>query len=119
MISAMDYLQAMRIRTKMQRALADLYAKHDALIAPARTTVSYPIARNFNEAYQQYNFGPPVIQAGNVAGQPALAVPNGFGPNNLPTGIQFTGKSWSEARLIAIAHAYQQATDWHTRRPKL
>jgi len=119
MISAMDYLQAMRIRTKMQRALADLYAKYDALIAPARTTVSYPIARNFNEAYQQYNFGPPVIQAGNIAGQPALAVPNGFGPNNLPTGIQFTGKSWSEARLIAIAHAYQQATDWHTRRPKL
>lgn len=119
MISAMDYLQAMRLRTKMQKALADLYSKYDALVAPARTTVSYPIARNFSEAYQQYGFGPPIIPAGNIAGQPALAIPNGFGPNNLPTGIQFTGKAWSEARLIAIAHAFQQATDWHTRRPKL
>jgi aspartyl-tRNA(Asn)/glutamyl-tRNA(Gln) amidotransferase subunit A len=119
MISAVDYLQAMRIRTKMQKTLADLYAKYDALVAPARTTVSYPIARNFNEAYQEYGFGPPIIQAGNLAGQPALSIPNGFGPNNLPTGIQFTGKVWSEARLLAIAHAYQVATDWHTRRPKL
>ena len=53
----------------------------------------------------------------NLAGQPAISVPNGFGPNNLPTGIQFTGRAWSEARLLTIAHAYQQATDWHRRRP--
>jgi aspartyl-tRNA(Asn)/glutamyl-tRNA(Gln) amidotransferase subunit A len=119
MIGAVDYLQAMRIRTRMQKTLAALYAKYDALVAPARTTVAFPIARNFNEAYTQYGFGPPVIQAGNLAGQPSLAIPNGFGPNNLPTGIQFTGKVWSESRLLAIAHAYQQATDWHTRRPTL
>lgn len=119
MISAVDFLQAMRVRGKMQRTLAALYAKYDAIVVPARTTVSYPIARNFNESYKEYSFGPPIIQAGNLAGQPALAVPNGFGPNNLPTGIQFTGKAWSEARLLAIAHAYQQATDWHRRQPKL
>jgi aspartyl-tRNA(Asn)/glutamyl-tRNA(Gln) amidotransferase subunit A len=63
--------------------------------------------------------GPPIIPAGNLVGQPALSVVNGFGPNNLPTGIQFTGKVWSEARLLSIAHAYQQATDWHRRRPNL
>jgi Asp-tRNA(Asn)/Glu-tRNA(Gln) amidotransferase A subunit family amidase len=117
MITAVDYLQAMRIRTKMQKALAELYGNYDALVAPARTTVSFPLARNFSESYQEFAPGPPIIQAGNLAGQPALAVPNGFGPHHLPTGIQFTGKIWSEARLLAIAHAYQQATDWHTRRP--
>jgi aspartyl-tRNA(Asn)/glutamyl-tRNA(Gln) amidotransferase subunit A len=119
MLSAVDYLQAMRLRTKMQKTLAELYGKYDALVAPALPTVSYPIAHNFNESYKEFGRGLPIIQAGNLAGQPALAVPNGFGPNNLPTGIQFTGKVWSEARLLAIAHAYQQATDWHTRRPKI
>lgn len=86
-----------------------------------RTGRLSPVA--LTEAYldrlQKIGFGPPIIQAGNLAGQPALAIPNGFGPNNLPTGIQFTGKAWSEARLLSIAHAYQQATDWHTRRPTL
>jgi aspartyl-tRNA(Asn)/glutamyl-tRNA(Gln) amidotransferase subunit A len=44
---------------------------------------------------------------------------DGFGKNNLPTGLQFTGRAWTEARLIALARQYQAATDWHTRRPKL
>ncbi len=119
MVPAVDYLQAMRVRVKMQKALEELYAKYDALVSPARTTVAYPIGKDFNEAYREYRGGPSIIPAGNIAGQPALSVPNGFGPNNLPTGIQFTGKVWSESRLLAIAHAYQQASDWHTRRPAL
>jgi aspartyl-tRNA(Asn)/glutamyl-tRNA(Gln) amidotransferase subunit A len=119
MTMAVDYLQAMRVRTRMKKTMDELYAKYDALIAPARTTVSYPINRDFNEVYLTYRGGPPIIPAGNVVGQPALAIPNGFGPNGLPTGIQFTGRIWSEARLLSIAHAYQQATDWHRRRPNL
>jgi aspartyl-tRNA(Asn)/glutamyl-tRNA(Gln) amidotransferase subunit A len=118
-ILAIDYLQAMRVRTEMKKALDALYAKYDALVVPSRSTVAYPIDVEFEKAYPGKNGGPPVIPAGNIAGQPAISVPNGFGPNNLPTGIQFTGKVWSEARLLAIAHAYQQATDWHTRRPKV
>ncbi|MBI3408811.1 MAG: amidase [Planctomycetes bacterium] len=118
-VLAVDYLQAMRVRTKMKRTLDELYTKFDALVAPSRGTVAYPIDQDFSRAYAQFRGGPPIIPAGNIAGQPAVSVPNGFGPNNLPTGIQFTGRAWSESRLLAIAHAYQQATDWHTRRPKL
>ena len=118
-ILAVDYLQAMRLRTRMRRVLHELYAKFDALIAPARTTVAYPIDRNFSEAYQQFRGGPPIIPAGNIAGQPALSVPTGFGADGLPTGIQFTGKAWSEPRLLSIARAYQDGTDWHRRRPTL
>jgi aspartyl-tRNA(Asn)/glutamyl-tRNA(Gln) amidotransferase subunit A len=103
----------------MRRVLHELYAKFDALIAPARTTVAYPIDRNFSEAYQQFRGGPPIIPAGNIAGQPALSVPTGFGADGLPTGIQFTGKAWSEPRLLSIARAYQDGTDWHRRRPTL
>jgi aspartyl-tRNA(Asn)/glutamyl-tRNA(Gln) amidotransferase subunit A len=116
---AVDYLQAMRVRTAMKKALDELYARYDALVAPARATVSYPVDRTFEQAYPGLGGGPAIIPAGNLAGQPAISVLNGFGANDLPTGIQFTGRAWSEARLLSIAHAYQQATDWHTRRPRL
>ena len=85
----------------------------------AVATVALPVGKPFREAYVEYRGGPPLIQAGNLAGLPALSVPNGFGPNGLPTGIQFTGKAWSEPTLTAIAHAYQEQTDWHTRRPTI
>jgi aspartyl-tRNA(Asn)/glutamyl-tRNA(Gln) amidotransferase subunit A len=119
MVLAVDYLQAMRVRGPMKKALDDLYAKYDALLAPARGTVAQPIGIDFDKAYPNFGGGVPVIQGGNLAGQPALAVPTGFGPSGLPTGIQFTGRVWVEARLIAVAHAYQQATAWHKKRPPI
>ncbi|HEX6737882.1 MAG TPA: hypothetical protein VF310_06420, partial [Vicinamibacteria bacterium] len=60
---------------------------------------------------------PSTISAGNLTGLPAVCVPNGFGPNGLPTSLQFLGRAFSEATLLALADRYQQATDWHTRRP--
>jgi aspartyl-tRNA(Asn)/glutamyl-tRNA(Gln) amidotransferase subunit A len=122
MVLAVDYLQAMRIRGPMKAAMEKLYSKYDALVAPSRATVAYPIGVDFDKAYPELSTraggaSPPVIPAGNAVGQPAISVPNGFGANNLPTGIQFTGRAWSEARLLAIADAYQRATDWHKKRP--
>ncbi|HJQ71040.1 MAG TPA: amidase [Blastocatellia bacterium] len=117
MTLAVDYLQAMRIRGHMKRELDKLYSRYDALVAPARATVSYPIALDFDKAYPGVGGGPAVIPAGNIAGQPAISIPNGFGANNLPTGIQLTGRAWGEARLVALASLYQKETDWHRRRP--
>jgi aspartyl-tRNA(Asn)/glutamyl-tRNA(Gln) amidotransferase subunit A len=117
MVLAVDYLQALRQRGPMKKALDELYSQYDALIAPSRGTVAIPIEKDFDKAYPGVGGGPPVIPAGNVVGQPAISVPNGFGLNDLPTGIQFTGRVWSEARLLSIAHAYQEATDWHKKRP--
>ena len=119
MVLAVDYLQAMRARGPMKRILDKLYAKYDALLAPARGSVAYPVGEDFEKVYPDVGGGPPVIPAGNAVGQPALAVPNGFGLKGLPTGIQFTGRVWGEARLLALARAYQEATDWHRRRPPL
>lgn len=117
MVLAVDYLQAMRIRAPMKRAMDRLYAQFDALVAPSRATVAHPIGPDFDKSYPGLGGGPPIVPAGNAVGQPALSVPNGFGDNNLPTGIQFTGRVGSEERLIALAHAYQQETDWHRKRP--
>ncbi len=119
MVLAVDYLQALRVRGLMKKALDDLYAKYDAIVVPARGTVALPVGVDFDKSYIGFGGGPPIIQAGNLAGQPALAVPNGLGYKELPTGIQFTGRAWGEARLIAVAHAYQQATAWHKKRPPL
>jgi aspartyl-tRNA(Asn)/glutamyl-tRNA(Gln) amidotransferase subunit A len=119
MVLAIDYLQAMRVRGLMKREMDDAYSKFDALVSPSRDTVSYPVGVDFDKAYPGIGGGPAVIPAGNAVGQPAISVPNGMGANNLPTGIQFTGRVWSEARMLAIASAYQQATDHHKKRPTL
>lgn len=118
-ILAVDYLQAMRVRTTIQRRLDSLCKRFDALVAPARTTVAHPIGIDFNKAYPGTSGGPAIIPASNLAGQPAISLPNGFGSHQLPTGVQLIGRAGSEARLLAIAHAYQQVTDWHKKRPPM
>ena len=50
----------------------------------------------------------------NLAGLPGMSIPCGFGAGGLPVGLQIVGNYWDEARMLAAAHAYQQATDWHT-----
>jgi aspartyl-tRNA(Asn)/glutamyl-tRNA(Gln) amidotransferase subunit A len=119
LIPAVDYLQALRVRGQMKKAMAETYQNYDALIAPSLATVAPPIDKSFGDAYPGFHGGTGVISAGNATGQPAITVPNGFGDNNLPTGIQFTGKVWSEPTLLAIARLYQKETDWHMKRPKV
>jgi aspartyl-tRNA(Asn)/glutamyl-tRNA(Gln) amidotransferase subunit A len=117
MVLAVDYIQALRLRGPMKKELDGLYAKFDALVSPTRATVAYPIGPDFESVYPGVSGGPPVIPAGNLAGQPALSVPNGFGENGLPTAFQFTGRALSDETLIALGTAYQARTEWHRRRP--
>jgi aspartyl-tRNA(Asn)/glutamyl-tRNA(Gln) amidotransferase subunit A len=60
-----------------------------------------------------------LMRPGNFLGLPCLSVPAGFTKNGLPTAVQLMGRQFDEATLFAAGHAYQQATDWHTRAPKL
>jgi aspartyl-tRNA(Asn)/glutamyl-tRNA(Gln) amidotransferase subunit A len=118
LVTAVDYLHAMRLRAPMRRAWAQFFNKYAMLVAPSRSTVAYPINKTFDQAYPDVTAASP-IAASNLVGVPAISVPNGFGENNLPTGIQFVGPAWSESMLIEIADQYQQATDWHKRHPNL
>jgi aspartyl-tRNA(Asn)/glutamyl-tRNA(Gln) amidotransferase subunit A len=124
MVSAVDYLQAQRVRKLARLAIDELLAKYDALVGPTEWEVSgrvgEPFDRTTSRSAKQRELearGPELVPAGNLAGVPAITVPNGFGQNNLPTGLQFLGAAWSERTLVAIADAYQRATDWHKRRP--
>jgi aspartyl-tRNA(Asn)/glutamyl-tRNA(Gln) amidotransferase subunit A len=55
----------------------------------------------------------------NVYGLPTISIPCGFTSSGLPIGMQISGPRFGEAEVLALAHAYEQATDWHTRRPHL
>src|SRR5581483_2666920 len=94
LVLAVDYIQALRLRAPMKKALDGLHAKFDALVAPSRATVSYPIDRDFDKVYPGLGGGPPLIPAGNAVGQPALSIPNGLGQKGLPTGLMLMGRAW-------------------------
>src|SRR5437763_12450692 len=118
LVMAVDYLHAMRLRAPMRRAWKEMFSKYSILVAPSRATVSYPINKTFDQAYPNIGASSP-IGACNLVGVPAISIPNGFGQNNLPTGIQLIGPAWSENLLIDVADRIQQATDWHKQHPKV
>jgi aspartyl-tRNA(Asn)/glutamyl-tRNA(Gln) amidotransferase subunit A len=118
-VSAVDYIQAMRIRGPMQRAYHEFMTKFDAVIAPTRSAVAPPIGIDFDKAYPEVKGGTPLIPAGNAVGAPALCVPNGFGQNGLPTSIQFLGAPFSEKTLLEIGNAFQARTHWHEKHPSI
>ena len=62
---------------------------------------------------------PSPLTAWNVTGQPVLALPSGFGRSGLPLGMQILGRPFGETTILRVGHAYEQATEWHTRRPAL
>jgi aspartyl-tRNA(Asn)/glutamyl-tRNA(Gln) amidotransferase subunit A len=116
LVTAVDYLHAMRMRAPMRRAWGEMFKRVDVIAAPSRSTVSYPVDKTFDKAYPGIAAASP-IGASNLVGVPAISVPNGFGQNGLPTGIQLVGPAWGEREVLELAIAYQSATDWHTRRP--
>ena len=116
---AVDYIDALRQRVFMIEAFDRAFGKYDAIVSPTLHTVAYPIALPFDTAYPKYRGGVSLIASGNLTGVPALALPNGFGENGLPTGLSLLGRPFCEAKLSAIARMYQRRTHHHLKRPTL
>ncbi|HEU4558678.1 MAG TPA: amidase [Longimicrobium sp.] len=120
MTLAKDYLRALRIRGPAAVAMDRFFAEggFDAVVHPTRPTVSFPIGKKFSEAYTDLKGGgEPISGAANLLGLPGIALPNGFGRDNLPTSLSLTGRAWDEQVLVALAHTYQQRTDFNRRVP--
>jgi len=119
-VPARDYLKAQRIRRMMQDRLLRLFGEVDVLIAPGRSGPASKVTDRLDAG------GPPgasvqggfqgIIQAGNLAGLPALVLPCGFA-ENLPVALQLVGPPFSENALLAMGREFQAKTDWHKRRP--
>jgi aspartyl-tRNA(Asn)/glutamyl-tRNA(Gln) amidotransferase subunit A len=121
-VAAKDYLKAQRIRRLIQVEFSRLFADVDALVAPGRPgpaiAVDQPLDRPRGTAPARGT--PPglqgIVQAGNLAGLPALVFPCGFA-ENLPVALQVVGAPFSENLLLAVGREFQARTDWHKRRP--
>jgi aspartyl-tRNA(Asn)/glutamyl-tRNA(Gln) amidotransferase subunit A len=115
--SAPDYVDALRAGQRLRSALARLFAQVDLLALPGRDQLA-PLmdeGGHHSDGLSKRSFTSPL----NIAGLPALTFPCGFSPEGLPIGLQLAGRAWDEPLLLRVADAYQQATDWHTRRPPL
>jgi aspartyl-tRNA(Asn)/glutamyl-tRNA(Gln) amidotransferase subunit A len=115
-IPAKDYINALRVRRKIQLALDDLFTAFDGLIAPTLATVTGPVDRDFREWSRGFSTCP-LGAASNAAGLPGVSLSMGPGARGLPTGLQLVGRTLSENRLLGIAAEYQRRTDWHRQHP--
>jgi len=122
-VSAVDYLRAMEVRGEARRELDAVFEGVDAIIAPASPIPAPRIGESeLTIAGSKLPVRALLVgtsRPANVSGHPAISIPCGFTPDGLPVGLQLIGPRWGEARLLAIAAAYQRATDWHLRRPPL
>jgi aspartyl-tRNA(Asn)/glutamyl-tRNA(Gln) amidotransferase subunit A len=109
------YLKAQRVRALINEDFARAFKDVDVLIGPTTPTPAFPIGAKTSDPITMYLNDIYTIGA-NLAGLPAISVPCGF-VQGLPVGLQIVGPHFSEARVLATAHAYQRATDWHTRIP--
>ena len=111
------YLKAQKVRTLIRREFDQVFEKFDAVITPTSPTVPFRIGEKVDNPLQMYLSDVCTLPI-NIAGLPAISIPAGFA-DGLPIGMQIIGKPFGEETLLKIAYAYQQATDWHKRRPQI
>jgi aspartyl-tRNA(Asn)/glutamyl-tRNA(Gln) amidotransferase subunit A len=111
------YLHAQKIRRLIAQDFAAAFKKCDLVLGPTAPSTAFELGAKTEDPVQMY-LGDIFTIPASLAGLPALSVPCGFDAKGLPVGLQLTGPHFSEARLLAAAHRYQQATDWHARVPK-
>ena len=116
------YQRAQKVRELIRRDFVEAFAKVDALVSPTSPDVAFPLGERSSDPLRMYLADVFTIAA-NLAGICGISVPCGFAQTaegtELPIGLQLLGKPLDEARILQIAHAYEQSTNWHTKRPPL
>ena len=111
------YLQAQKVRRLIAQDFQAAFAHCDLIMGPVAPTTAWPIGAKSNDPVAMYLED--IFTLGvSLAGLPGMSVPCGFGKGNLPVGLQIIGNYFDEARMLGVAHQYQQATDWHLRQPE-
>ena len=109
------YLQAQKLRRMIADDFQAAFKVCDVIAGPVSPTVARPIGSQ-SDPVQEYLADIFTLPA-SLAGLPGMSLPCGFGEHDLPVGLQLIGNYWQEAQLLHTAHAFQQATDWHQRKP--
>ena len=115
------YLQAQKVRELIRQDFASVFEKVDALISPTSPVPAFKLGERTADPLQMYLADIFTIAA-NLAGICGISVPCGFADvdgHRLPIGLQLLGKPLDEARILQIAHAFEQSTEWHKARPPI
>ncbi len=115
------YLRAQKVRELIRQDFARAFEKVDALVSPTSPVPAFKLGERVGDPLQMYLADIFTIAA-NLAGICGISVPCGFAEaegQRLPIGLQLLGKALDEARILQIAHAYEQSTDWHKARPPI
>ena len=124
LITGAQYVKLSRLRALMRRDIMSLLSTHDVLVTPTQAEVAPKIQTatglTSKEAVLRQFFGARAHRGTfSLAGVPGLSVPTGFSQEGLPLSMQVVGRPLAENTLFRVGHAYQERTDWHTRRPRL
>ncbi|MFT7514109.1 MAG: aspartyl-tRNA(Asn)/glutamyl-tRNA(Gln) amidotransferase subunit A [Candidatus Omnitrophota bacterium] len=112
------YLRAQKVRSLIRQDFEQAFSQCDAILGPVAPTAAYPLGDKLDDPLQMY-LGDICTVPLNLAGICGLSVPCGFTSNELPVGLQIMGPTLGEEILFRVGHAYEQATDWHTRKPTI
>ncbi len=114
------YLRAQKVRELIRQDFAKAFEKVDVLISPTSPVPAFKLGERMDDPLQMY-LADIFTSPANLAGICGISVPCGFAETDghrLPVGLQLLGKAFDEGRILQIAHAYEQSTDWHkTRSP--
>ncbi|HLZ72856.1 MAG TPA: amidase [Dehalococcoidia bacterium] len=116
LFTANEYVQAQRARSIMRAAFAEAMRSYDVLLTSSTQADAATYAESISPSTRR---GPNYNGAFNMTGQPAIAIPSGFSGRGLPLSLMISGRPFAEATVLRVAHAFQQATDWHKRHPDL
>jgi aspartyl-tRNA(Asn)/glutamyl-tRNA(Gln) amidotransferase subunit A len=116
------YERAQKVRELIRRDFGQAFEKVDTLISPTSPDVAFPLGERSSDPLRMYLADVFTIAA-NLAGICGISLPCGFAQTEdgveLPIGLQLLGKPLDENRILRIAHAYEQSTDWHKKKPRL
>ena len=110
------YLQAQKIRRLIANDFQQAFTQCDVIAGPVAPTVAWKLGEKADDPVANYLADIFTLPA-SLAGLPGMSVPCGFGSSGMPVGLQLIGNYFGEARLLNAAHRFQQATDWHTKKP--
>ena len=112
------YLKAQKVRTLIKQDFEAAFEKVDVLVSPTAPTTAFKAGEKTEDPLSMYLLDLMTIPV-NLAGLPAMSVPCGFDQQGLPIGMQLIGKVLREDQLFHVAYAYEQATEWHLKKPHL
>ena len=111
------YLQAQKIRRMIADDFQQAFKQCDVIAGPVAPTVAWKLGGHGNDPLADY-MADIFTLPGSLAGLPGMSIPVGFGAGNMPVGLQLIGNYLQEAKLLNVAHRFQQTTDWHTAKPE-